>query len=73
MSQMYSFLNTCINLQTEFSYTNEKGVLIEGHNHTSQIVTALFASEEEKEEIIAEVPFSDKKCFPHHYKIENLM
>lgn len=61
MSQMYSFLNTCINLQTEFSYTNEKGVLIEGHNHTSQIVTALFASEEEKEEIIAEVPFSDKK------------
>ena len=60
MSQMHSFLSSCKKLDAEFSYTNEEGVLTEGHNHTSQFVTALYASNSQKEEILKSVPFLDK-------------
>ena len=59
MSQMYSFLDCCKNLTTEFSYTNEQGVLTEGHNHTSQIVTALKATDCDKKTILADGTFFD--------------
>lgn len=59
MSQMYAFLNCCENLTTEFSYTNERGILTEGHNHTSQIVTALYASSDEREKILHSTSFFD--------------
>lgn len=60
MSQMYSFLTSCKNIRTEFSYTNEYGILTEGYNHTAQIVTALYASGTEKNEIISCCDFFDK-------------
>ncbi len=60
MSQMYAFLNLHDNVVTEFSYTNDEGILTEGHNHTSQIVTALFADENRKQEILSDAEFFDK-------------
>lgn len=60
MSQMYAFLNLSENVVAEFTYTNDAGVSVEGHNHTSQIVTALYASEERKKEILADADFFDK-------------
>lgn len=59
MQQMYTFLNSCENIKTEFTYVNDNGVSIEGHNHTSQIVTALYASEKEKKEMINNFSFFD--------------
>ncbi len=60
LSQMYAFLGNSNNITTEFTYTNAKGIIVEGHNHTSQIVTSLFANSERKIEIIDEIPFSDQ-------------
>lgn len=59
MSQMYAFFNAD-NATTEFSYTNDCGILIEGHNHTSQIVTALNVDDKRKKEILSDVSFFDK-------------
>jgi len=59
MSQIFSFICENDNIETEFSYTNDKGILIEGYNHTAQIVTALFSSKERKREIINDEPFFD--------------
>lgn len=61
MSQMYAFLSNCDNLLTEFSYINDEGILIEGHNHTSQFVTALRASKQEKESMMRDMIFYDDK------------
>ena len=60
MSQMYAFLSGCENMATEFTYTNADGIQTEGHNHTAQLVTALFASDDEKQRILSSVPFLDK-------------
>ena len=60
MSQMYAFLSGCENVTTEFTYTNADGIQTEGHNHTAQIVTALYASDEEKRKLLSSVPFFDK-------------
>ena len=59
MSQMYAFFNENTSV-TEFSYTNELGILVEGHNHTSQIVTALTVNDERKSQILNDVSFFDK-------------
>ncbi len=61
MSQMHAFLNSCSNLTREFTYAGDSGMLVEGHNHTAQIITALFASAEEKNSIFDDTPFLDKK------------
>ena len=63
MSQMYAFFsgNDEKNIITEFTYMNDSGVSVEGHNHTAQIVTALYANEERKSEILNELNFFDKK------------
>lgn len=61
MSQMYSFLNLKEGFVTEFTYTSDIGVLVEGHNHTSQIVTSLYSDLKRKSEIISDVDFFDSK------------
>ena len=58
MEQMYAFLDST-NIYTEFTYLNDKGISVEGHNHTSQIVTALYSSEERKKEILSDAEFFD--------------
>ncbi len=60
MSQMYSFLDFQEGATTEFTYMNDKGVSIEGHNHTSQIVTALYSDEKRKSQILSDAEFFDK-------------
>lgn len=60
MQQIFSFINEGENIACEFSYTNEEGILTEGHNHTSQIVTALTATEAEKNEILSQFEWLDK-------------
>ena len=60
MSQMYAFLSGCENMTTEFTYTNADGIQTEGHNHTAQLVTALYASNEEKRKILDSVGIFDK-------------
>ncbi len=52
MSQMYTFFSSCTNITTEFTYTNADGIQTEGHNHTAQLVTALYASDEDKRRIV---------------------
>ena len=62
MSQMYAFFNTgdAGSIATEFTYLNDEGVSVEGHNHTAQIVTALYSSDKRKQEILSDVCFFDK-------------
>lgn len=63
MSQMYTFLNIKNSeyISTEFTYMNDNGISVEGHNHTAQIVTALYTSKERKQEICDEICFFDSK------------
>lgn len=70
MSQMYAFLNLENESVTEFTYMNNDGVSVEGHNHTAQIVTSLYSSEEQKKEIISDVSFFDKDMFTTSMKTE---
>lgn len=64
LNQIFSFIQQKDQFDTEFSYISEEnGVFIEGHNHTAQIVEALELTQEEKENIIAEVPFGDQNMF----------
>ena len=63
MSQMYAFLDLGESAVTEFSYVNDSGVYVEGHNHTSQIVTSLTATAEEKDNMVSEMMFFDAGMF----------
>ncbi len=63
MSQMYAFLNLGEYAVTEFAYVNDKGIYIEGHNHTSQIVTAMTATAEQKHTLLSESDFWDVGAF----------
>lgn len=60
MSQMYAFLNLDKTAVTEFTYTNSNGISVEGHNHTSQIVTSLYSDKSRKLKIISDFAFFDK-------------
>lgn len=70
MSQMYAFLNLGENAVTEFTYMNDAGISVEGHNHTSQLVTALYASDERKKEILSDAVFFDKDMLTTALKTE---
>lgn len=59
--QMFSFIRKNSNIITEFTYTNGNGIVIEGHNHTGQLLTSLCCGEERKRKIIGEVPWFDEK------------
>lgn len=52
MHQIFAFIAETEKITTDFTYVNEKGISVEGHNHTSQIVTSLTASENEKKDIV---------------------
>ncbi len=60
MMQIFSFIKEGDNIKTEFTYTNDNGITIEGYNHTGQITTALYTTEEEKTEILKEFEWFDK-------------
>ena len=60
ISQIFSFIEESGNVTTEFTYVNDRGISVEGHNHTAQLVTALCASADEKALMIRDNPWLDE-------------
>ena len=50
-------------IDTEFTFVNKKGVTIESTGHTTHMVEAFRLSEQEKQRILAEVPFADEGIY----------
>lgn len=50
-------------IDTELTYVNKKGVTIESTGHTTHIVEALRLNTEEKQRVLAEVPFADEGIY----------
>lgn len=50
-------------IDTEFTYVNNNGVTIESTGHTTHIVEAYRLSEQEKQRVLAEVPFADEGIY----------
>lgn len=61
MSQIFSFITDDERIITEFTYEGDNNTLVEGHNATGQIITALIATEEEKKQIIGGYTWFDDK------------
>ncbi len=61
ISQIFSFIEENSNICTEFTYVNDQGISVEGHNHTSQLVTSLNATAAEKAMMIKDTPWLDEK------------
>ena len=69
--QIFTFINETDNITTEFTYTNDHGVVIEGINHTSQIITALETSTENKHKVLDSLPWSDSGMLETSWKSGN--
>jgi hypothetical protein len=59
ISQIFSFIEQTESTTAEFTYINDAGMSVEGHNHTSQLVTALNATESDKAKLIKDMPWLD--------------
>ena len=68
MEQMFSFIKKSKQIITEFTYTNDKGVTTEGHNHTGQLLTALSCEEEKRKTIINEIEWFDENMLTTELK-----
>ena len=58
-------------ISTEFSYVGENGMLVEGHNHTAQLLTGLTISNEQKKQLIDKYPWFDPLMFESKIKNGN--
>lgn len=72
--QVYPYIAQTELFDTEFTYTTDSGLTIESTGHTTHIVESLRLSEEEKQRVLTEVPFTDKgiysdRIFRNHYKV----
>lgn len=61
-------------IDTEFTYVNDCGVTVESTGHTTHIVEAMRLTEEEKQRVLREVPFSDpgiysRKIYDGNYRV----
>ncbi|MEH6945265.1 HAD-IIIC family phosphatase [Bacillus sp. JJ722] len=64
LEQIFSYIEETNRIDCEFTYVNQKtGVLIEQHNHTSQIVEGITLNKDIKDSLINELPFSDENMF----------
>ncbi len=63
LSQMFAYIEESDNIIQEFVYVGEKGVSVEGANHTSQIIESRTLSEKDKKALISTTPFGDKNMF----------
>ena len=63
LSQMFAYIEESDNILQEFVYVGERGVSVEGYNHTSQIIESQSLTEVEKRELIKTSPFGDKDMF----------
>jgi FkbH-like protein len=61
--QMDAFIKETDCITREFTYTNASGILVEGHNHTATIATALSIGEDRKKAITSEFRWIDKAIF----------
>lgn len=57
--QIYPYIANTELFDTEFTYTTDTGLVIESTGHTTHIVEALRLSQEEKQRVTNEVPFTD--------------
>ena len=71
LEQIFSFIKADNGIVTEFTYVNGRGVEIEGTSHTSQFLTALTATQEEKEKLCSEFPWFDDKMLDTALQNEN--
>ncbi|MBQ6832173.1 MAG: HAD-IIIC family phosphatase [Oscillospiraceae bacterium] len=65
ISQIFSFIEETDCIATEFTYVNDTGISVEGHNHTSQMVTALTAGDADKAKVIADTQWIDDEMLSH--------
>ncbi len=71
ISQIFSFIEETDAVTSEFTYTNNNGISVEGYNHTSQLVTSLNASDEDKKMLIADMPWLDAEMLDASSWTEN--
>lgn len=57
--QIYPYIANTELFDTEFTYTTNTGLAIESTGHTTHIVEALRLSQEQKQRVLDEVPFTD--------------
>lgn len=50
-------------IDTEFTYVNKNGIVIESTGHTTHIVEAMRLSDEQKKVVCSEVPFADEGIY----------
>lgn len=68
--QIYPYIANTELFDTEFTYSLPSGLAIESTGHTTHIVEALRLSEEEKNRVLSEVPFTDAGMYCDNiYKI----
>jgi FkbH-like protein len=63
LEQIFSYIEETNGIDCEFTYTNQRGISIEQHNHTYHVVEAITMEEEQKLKLINELPFSDSNMF----------
>ena len=63
MQQLFSFINETDNVITEFAYINPEGVLIEGSNHSVQILESVEIAPDVLDETVCSLPFGDEGLF----------
>lgn len=61
--QIYPYIAQTELFDTEFTYTVDSGLVIESTGHTTHIVEALRLSDEQKQRVLQEVPFSDREMY----------
>ncbi len=57
--QVFAFIDQTELFDTEFTYTTDRGFVIESTGHTTHIVESLGLTPAQKERVVAEVPFAD--------------
>lgn len=72
MSQMFAFIKETKNLLTEFVYVNDRGVSIEGGQHTVHIVQSRTVPQSMLQQVIDSVPFGDKAMYQTSIFDENI-
>lgn len=72
--QIYPYIANTELFDTEFTYTTDTGLTIESTGHTTHIVEALRLTDEQKQRVLAEVPFTDagmyrENLYRYGYKV----
>ena len=72
--QVYPYIAQTELFDTEFTYTNPRGVLVESTGHTTHLVEAARLTQEQKLRVLQEVPFTDAgmyndRIYSQNYKV----